>query len=576
MRRRNWWIWLVAALMVVCCVGVFLRLAQRRTIVCDQHCVPAQRLFLPVGGMSDIRTLDPANATDAESAQVAGIVFPGLIVLDKNLTPIPWATNALPNVSEDGLTWTFKIRPNLKWSDDTPITAETYAFSMNRAENPCNAFGAAYYLYAIKDAAAFNAEACDTAHMKPRGPIQTLLGDSITTPDPLTLRIRLTQPATYFLSAMTYPASYAVPEQLIQQYGAKWTDHLADGAGFGGDLFKLTKWDHQGHLVLSRNDSFWGVKPKLREVDFHFYKDASAAYQAFLAGQIDAGYAPADHLTIARGHKTFHQLPIQQIDYLAMNWHMAPFDDIRMRKAFAIALDKTALASAYTYGAAQATNHIIPEGMPGFNASLLGPDGTQSLSGNIALANALATQYAIAKKCGVSTDFSHCPPVALTLVTNSPLEDAAAQAAQATWEKAMPNYPITVGSCDFGCPPGLLSTTNPLSHYQFVNATWIEDYPDPQDWLSTNLMCASYYNIGGACDKQADALMKGADVNPDTAVRLTQYQQAEQILVTDVAWLPLDQQTIWWETGPRLQNFTIAATGLIPRESWQTMYISAG
>jgi oligopeptide transport system substrate-binding protein len=68
--------------------------------------------------------------------------------------------------------------------------------------------------------------------------------------------------------------------------------------------------------------------------------------------------------------------------------------------------------------------------------------------------------------------------------------------------------------------------------------------------------------------------MRDADGNPEAPFRLWAYQQAEQILVTDVAWIPLDQQTVWWETDPTLQGFTISSTGLIPRASWQTMYVT--
>ncbi len=223
------------------------------------------RLQLPG---NDIKSLDPANATDLYSGEVIEAVYPGLVVLDKNLTAEPWAAAALPTVSADGLTWTFKVKPGLKWSDGTAINAKTYAYSMNRAENPCNAFGAAYYLYAIKDAAAFNGETCAADGTTVKGAVQTLIGDSITTPDDLTLQVQLATPATYFLYAMTYPTSWAVPEQLISQYGNKFTDHLVDNGGFGGDLFKVTKWDHTGHLVLQRNDAFWGAKPKIREVDY--------------------------------------------------------------------------------------------------------------------------------------------------------------------------------------------------------------------------------------------------------------------------------------------------------------------
>jgi peptide/nickel transport system substrate-binding protein/oligopeptide transport system substrate-binding protein len=531
------------------------------------YCAARQFVRLQAASVTDVKTMDPPNATDVYSVDYTSIVFPGLVVLDKNLNAIPWASSALPTVSSDGLIWTFTVRPDLKWSDGTPITAETYAYSMNRAENPCNAFGAAYYLYAIKDAAAFNGERCDTTG-KITGPIQTLLGDSITTTSSLTLHITLTQPATAFLAAMTYPTSYAVPEQLINQYGAKWTDHLADNGGFGGDLFMVKKWNHVGDLILARNDAFWGAKPTIQEVDVKFYRYTADAYNAYLAGQADVGFAPVAQLAQAKTtHKTFHEIPVQQINYYAMNWKIAPFNDLRMRQAFALALDKQALANNSLQETVIPTNHIVPLGAPGYNPDLVGPDGANNLTGNLTLANRLAAQYAEDTHGGTATDFSKCPPVMLTLFNDSTNTENEAQAAIQMWLKAMPKYPLT-----YSGPPDTLLQSNTARNLQFWSLAWVQDYPDPQDWLSTNLACGSSYNAGSTCDPQADALMRAADMNPDQSTRLQEYQEAEQLLVTNVAWLPLDQATTWWETGPHLQGFTIAADGLIPRESWQTMY----
>ncbi|HEY7975184.1 MAG TPA: ABC transporter substrate-binding protein, partial [Ktedonobacterales bacterium] len=93
----------------------------------------SQQIFKDqIGGISDIKTLDPGVNTDLYSAEAINLVFPGLLVLDPKLAVEPWAAQALPTVSSDGLTYTFKVKPGLKWSDGTPITSETYAYSINR------------------------------------------------------------------------------------------------------------------------------------------------------------------------------------------------------------------------------------------------------------------------------------------------------------------------------------------------------------------------------------------------------------------------------------------------------------
>jgi ABC-type oligopeptide transport system substrate-binding subunit len=106
----------------------------------------SQQIFKDqISGIADIKTVDPAVNTDLYSAEVIENLWPGLLVLDPKLAVVPWAAEAMPTVSSDGLTYTFKVRQGLKWSDGTPITSETYAYSINRAESPCTASPAAYY-----------------------------------------------------------------------------------------------------------------------------------------------------------------------------------------------------------------------------------------------------------------------------------------------------------------------------------------------------------------------------------------------------------------------------------------------
>ena len=112
----------------------------------------------------------------------------------------------------------------------------------------------------------------------------------------------------------------AAPKQLIEKYGIKeWTEHLADDAGFGGNLFKVTVWDHKGNLQLTRNESFWGTKPKLRQINFKIYKDADTSYNSYLNGQVDVGVAGLPPTATYQQMKTrsdFHQIENLATSYL--------------------------------------------------------------------------------------------------------------------------------------------------------------------------------------------------------------------------------------------------------------------
>jgi peptide/nickel transport system substrate-binding protein/oligopeptide transport system substrate-binding protein len=256
-----------------------------------------------------------------------------------------------------------------------------------------------------------------------------------------------------------------------------------------------------------------------------------------------------------------------QIDYLQANWAKAPFNDIRVRQAFALALNKDALANKLGAGAVIATNHIVPAGMPGYYPELTGPDGTQSLSGNISEARALLQSYA-AEHCGGK--FSKCPPVTL-VGGNDPSTVTGNQAIEVMWQNAFPGYPITVSFLGFKLLDPVIYGGSPP---QIFGAGWVGDYPDPEDWLSLQFEPNALNNLGHVRDPAANTLMAKADTDlrPD---RMLLYHQAEQLLVDQVAWIPLDQAKVFYTVPAYVRNFTLDSQGVLTQGTWQQVYLSA-
>jgi oligopeptide transport system substrate-binding protein len=254
-----------------------------------------------------LNSLDPATAYFSEELQITQLVFPSLVTLDARMQPVDWAAER-HEVSADGLTHTFHLRKGLRWSDGAPIDAATFAYSINRGLDPClNSYTAFYvYLSAIKGSEAYYNLKCPLgAQSSPA----SLVGSSLLTPDPLTLQIILAHPSGGFLAALTYPPAYAVPRQLVEKYGEDWSEHLAGNEGFGGNLYKVTRLDDEGHITLTRNETFWGAKPKLRAIEYQLYDSAQAAWVGYLRGAGDVVYPPADLPTDAPRNPGFHQVP---------------------------------------------------------------------------------------------------------------------------------------------------------------------------------------------------------------------------------------------------------------------------
>jgi oligopeptide transport system substrate-binding protein len=546
----------------------------------------SQQIFrFPLNANSvDIKTMDPAQVQDYYSYFPVELVFPSMLALSSSGTPIPWAAQAMPTFNAADDTYTFKIRPNLKWSDGTPIDANTFAYSINRALSPCTASPVTYYLFALKDASTFATQSCQADGVTVKGKIPTLIGDSINVPDSQTLVLTLSAPAPYFLEAICYPTADAQPEQLISKYGPKaWTQHLTDGTGFGGNQYKLVSWTHKGDVIVERNDSFWGTKPKLREVDFKVYQTVNAEYADYLAGRLDQGAAPPDQYKTSKQRSDFHEEGALWINYYQPVWTKAPFNSVLVRQAFDLALNKDVLANQVNQGSVIPSNHIVPQGMPGYNPTLTGPDGTTSTSGNVAMATKLMDQYAT-KSCkgykAGSDQFQTCTPVTL-FDSNDPSIVTNDQAAVAMWQAAFPGYPIKTSFTDFNT---LISQIYGPNVPQIYGIAWIADYPDPQDWLSLQFAPTAINNAGFVNDPTANALMAKADVDLGSD-RMSLYNQAEQSLVDQGAWITQSQQKLFWNLPTYVHNFTLTSQGLLPLggdggtsgsgASWETIFLSS-
>src|SRR5579875_3675024 len=333
-------------------------------------------------GFSDIKTMDPPMETDLYSTQAIMCVFTGLVYLNDKSQIVDQLASSY-NVSSDGLTYTFTLKPNLHFSDGTPLTSADVAYSIDRALDPkLKSSTAPGYLSLIKDSSRRNS-----------GQISTLIDDSLITPNADTIIIKTNQKAAYFLDALAYPCSYVVEKSMIMKYGNNFGDHLADGIGSDGP-FKVSKYTHNKDVEFVPNPNYYGPKPQLSKVVMPFYENADTDYPAYRDDQVDTASVPTEDIAQAKTFpdSQYHQYPTLDLDYIGMNYLEKPFDNIKVRQAFALALDKDEIMSSIWKGTRVATNHIVPAGMPGYNANLTGPAGVKSTAGDRALAKQLFQQ----------------------------------------------------------------------------------------------------------------------------------------------------------------------------------------
>ena len=498
----------------------------------------SQVLTFPNVGTRDIGVLDPALGPDSNSAIAVGMVYTGLVKFDKNLNVMP--DQATWVISPDNKVYTFNLKQGITFSDGTPVTAQSYVYTLTRALLPdVKSPIASFFLGPIAGSDGVS-----------NGKTRTLTG--VKAIDKNTLQITLKQPAAYFLQIMANSIAYPLNQTIINQYGqTDWVNHAA-GNGIGTGPFMVKEWDHNTKMVLVPNPQWYGAKTKLTEVDMLFVNDQSTAFKAYQAGQYNFVWniGPQD-LTDAKSMPGYTSESLLQTDLLFFSNKMAPFNNVAVRQAFAYAIDKETLATAIFKGSAVPAPTIIPPGMPGYqpNYQGLAYDKSKALA---ALQNAYP-------------DVSKVPPITFSF-PNSQVSQSEASALQQMWQTAL-GIQVKLLSVELNA----YNTETANHQVQFGFTQWSADFPDPYDWLTLNLFSTASNNSGDWNNPQFDQTVTQAEqTTGDTRIQL--YNQAEQIAISDVGWLPLDHQAMSANIPSWVHGVSLNNTGLYFGD-WSDVYL---
>jgi len=498
----------------------------------------SQVLTFPNVGTRDIGVLDPAQGPDANSALAVGMIYTGLVKFDKNLNVVP--DQATWVISPDNKVYTFTLKQGITFSDGTPVTAQSYVYTLTRSLLPeVKSPIALFFLGPILGSD-------DVSN----GKTKTLAG--VKAINNTTLQITLKQPTAYFLQIMANSIAFPLNQTVINQYGqADWVNHAA-GSAIGTGPFMVKEWDHNTKMVFVPNPHWYGGKTKLTEVDMLFVNDPSTAFKAYQAGQYNFVWniGPQD-LASAKGMSGFESESLLQTDLLFFSNKTAPFNNAAVRQAFAYATDKQTLATAIFKGSAIPAPTIIPPGMPGYqpNYQGLAYDKSKALA-------ALQSAY---------PDVSKVPPITFSF-PSSQVSTSEAAALQQMWQTAL-GIQVKLLPVELNA----YNTETSNHQVQFGFTQWSADFPDPYDWLTLNLFSTASNNSGDWNNPQFDQLVTQAEQMTGDA-RIQLYNQAEQVAISDVGWLPLDHQSLSAIIPPWVQGVSLNNTGLYFGD-WSNVYL---
>jgi oligopeptide transport system substrate-binding protein len=468
-----------------------------------------------LAGISDLPTLDPALASDAASISVASLVYGGLVRFDQHLRVQPDGASHW-TISRDGKTYTFFLRPNLRFADGSKVTANDFVAALDRALGPEGPAGTApFYLQSIVGS---------TPGSRPRG---------ILAVNGTTVRITLVHPAAHFLSELAFPSSFVPELSLVRRYGASWTDHAR---GFGP--YMLSAWRHSRYLRLVHNPYYYGGTVAAPRLTLHFYAQGNAE-AAYDRGTLDVVSGLPAGETPAASPRGAQRVPALALDYLAFNTLRLPFKRLNTRRAFAAAVQPN-VANLTMGASAFPSTSLVPSAL------------------NVPLArwtaSASAPAYLARAKYPHGDKF---PPVVLVLPQDPHLR-ALARALKLAWFRSL-NVDVRVQQ---------LNATN---YTQILNAhafdlalvRWGGDYPDPQDFLGTQLG-TSPYNVTGWSKPKYNAAVQLADsYSPLDPRRQGLMRRAAFVATRSLPIIPLDEPAVTAIIRPDLQGFALTALGTI-------------
>jgi oligopeptide transport system substrate-binding protein len=460
-----------------------------------------ETLFL-LGG--EIPTLDPAIIEESPG-DVVGALFSGLVKTDKDLKIVPDIADHW-TVSEDGKTYSFYLRSNAKFHDGRQVTAADFKYAWERACNPATK---------STKAGSFLNDIVGAREMM-EGKATSISGIKVV--DATTLEVTLDAAKVYFLGKISQPVAYVVDKANIEK-GSDWYEQ-PNGTG----PFKLKEWIEDERLVLEKNDNYYNTPAKLKNIVIQLYAgdpmtlyengeiDIADVYTSNLDKVLDVTNPLNKDLETVNGVDTF---------FVWLNTNQPPFDDPKVRQAFALSLDVNKIIDVAMKGQVERAGGYVPPGIPGYNDSL------QPMSQNVAQAKQL-----IAESKYKSVD--QLPAITMYVPYGVSAVD---QAMISMWQQ---NLGVQVNVQVISSLEDYLNRF--YNHeFQVVLWSWRADYIDPQDFLDVLFQSQSPENGMGYSNPAVDAALAEAGAEKDETARLKMYQEIEQLILADLPAIPMYQ-----------------------------------
>ncbi len=491
------------------CTAALLALASAG---CHKHQTAAaegvEKGILLVGNGGEVQSLDPQMAGGLIDHNPISALYEGLVTLDEaTLQPRPGLAEKW-EISDDGLTYTFHLRAGLKWSNGEALTTADFLYSFKRAISPSLASEYKDVYFPVVNAEAYA-----------RGEVKDFAQVGFAAPDASTLIVHLRRRTQYFLTLLRNNCWYPVYSANVEKYGKPddrsnpWTRRpplVSNGP------FRLVAWRDDRDVEVEKNPNYWdAAHVRLNGIRFFSNESLQGQELAFRAGQLHVTWSlPVSKVPAyrERNPNALRVEPSFETYFVRFNVTRKPFDDPRVRRAFSLAIDRTAIVSKVLNGGQTAAESLTPAGLAGYvppTAVLTNEEEAKAL---------LAAAGFPGGQGFPKVDF---------LTIGSETDQLIAEALQQMWRKTLG---VDVGISQQEFKIFLQSISNTTLNYALARGRWIPEYPDPLSVLDI-MTGISGINGTGFADKTYDSMLYEADGLPSAATRNAGFAQAETYLL---------------------------------------------
>ena len=470
--------------------------------------------IIRIGSFGEPASMDPHFSTTVENGYIIDEMFIGLTTADADGVAIPGAAESW-SISSDGLTYTFNLREHT-WSDGTPVSAHDFVYAWRRILDPEVAASYASLLYVIAGGEEYNTGSAGADALQVRA-----VSDKV-------LEATLRAPAPYFLEQLTHTSLYPIPRHVAEQFDKASQDWTRPENIVVNGPYKLAEWVANAHVKLVRNDGFYdNGNVFFDEVVYFPLADETTLFNKYRAGEIDISRTiPSEQIDLIRREfaDSLRIAPYQGVYYYAFNTATAPFDDVRVRRALSMAIDREAVTEKILRAGQIPAYSFVAPGTGGYGEPAYAEWAEVPYDERVEVARGLLAEAGY----GVEN------PLEVVLRYNTSEGHKRIAIAIASMWKAL------------GVEAELFNTDG-NTHYadlqqgdfQVGRAGWIADYNDAQSFLYLLETRTGVFNYGRYSNAEFDALMARAENLTDLSERAEVMRRAEAIAMDEQPVAPI-------------------------------------